>query len=298
MRLTVSEKVYKTICYTVAIIVALASLYPLLYTLFVSLCSKDEWTARNGLLLFLPSNPTLTGYSKVLGNGAYVLKATLVSVARSVLGTFLCVFFNVCVGYALSRENLPGRKTIMMFLLITMLFGGGLIPGYLTIKQVGLLNNFWCMVIPSIMSAWNVLIFKQFFEGVPKSLQEAAVIDGAGEFRLMTQVIMPMSKAVIAAIALFSFVGHWNSWFDAMIYIDNQHSELWPLQLYTMLNFNNLNQINQNPDMLINSALASEVNTMSMKMALTIVTLIPVLVIYPFFQKYFSKGVYTGAVKG
>ena len=113
MRLTVGEKVYKTICYTVAIIVALASLYPLLYTLFVSLCSKDEWTARNGLLLFLPSNPTLTGYSKVLGNGAYVLKATLVSVARSVLGTFLCVFFNVCVGYALSRENLPGRKTII-----------------------------------------------------------------------------------------------------------------------------------------------------------------------------------------
>ena len=298
MRLTVSEKVYKFICYFFAIFVALCSFYPLLYSFFVSICSQQEWVARSGLLFFFPSHPTLAAYLKILGSGGYVAQAMGISVARSVVATVLSIFFNVCVGYVVSRPRLPGRNQIMALLIITILFSGGLIPGYLTVKQVGLLNSFWSMIIPGLINAWNVLNFKQFFEGVNSELEEAAEIDGAGEFKLMVRIIMPMSKPVIAAIGLFTFVGNWNSWFDAMIYIDAKHSYLWPLQLFTMINFNNMAQINSNPASIIGFITETQVMQISQKMALTIVTLLPVLIIYPFFQKYFTKGVYTGAVKG
>lgn len=298
MRLSKSEKIYKIVCYTVAITIALVSLYPLLYTLFVSLCSEKEWLARNGILLFFPSNPTLEGYAKVFASGMQVVQSMGISLARSVLGMVLGVFFNVCVGYAVSRENLPGRKGIMAVLMATVLFGAGTIPAYLTIKEVGLLNSFWSMVLPCVVSAWNILIFKQCFEGMPKELEDAAKIDGCGEFKLMTKIIVPLAKPTMAAISLFTFVGHWNSWFDAMLYIDSQHADKWPLQLFTMITFNNMAQINGN-EVDLNFLIQSQgVSQISQKMALTIVTLLPILIAYPFFQKYFTKGVYAGAVKG
>lgn len=298
MRLTRSEKIYLAICYTVVITVALLCLYPLLYTFFVSVCTEKEWVDKNGLLLFFPQSPTLTAYVKVLGSGGIVLNATKMSVLRAAVGTLLSLFFNVCTGYAMSRKDLPGQKQIMYVLLFTILFSGGLIPGYMVVNQLGLRNTFWALVIPSILNAWNVLIFKQFFEGIPKELEEAAEIDGAGEFKLMYKIIMPMSKPVIAAIGLFTMVGHWNSWFDVMLYIDSDHSYLWPLQYFTMINFNNLAQINANPDKFPVLPTGAGVMQVSQKMALTIVTMLPILLIYPFFQKYFTNGVYTGAVKG
>ena len=243
MILSRAEKIYTTVCYTVAIFISLICLYPLLYTVFVSVCSENEWVNRNGLLLFLPSSPTLLAYLKVLGSGKYVLNATKMSVLRAGFGTVLGIFINVCTGYAMSRKNLPGRKQIMHVLLFTILFSGGLIPGYIVVNQLGLRNTFWSLVFPSLFSAWNVLIFKQFFEGIPKELEEAAEIDGAGEFKLMYKIIIPMSKPVIAAIGLFTLVGQWNSWFDVILYIDVQHSYLWPLQYFTMINFNNMAQI-------------------------------------------------------
>ena len=298
MKLTKAEKVYATVCYSVAILIALMCLYPLLYTLFVSLCTEQEWIDRNGLLMFIPSSPTLLAYLKVLGSGGYVLSAIKISIIRTFVGTTLGLFINVCTGYAMSRQNLPGRKQIMYVLLFTILFSGGLIPSYIVVNQLGMRNTLWSLIIPTLLSAWNVLIFKQFFEGIPKELEEAAEIDGAGEFKLMVKIIMPMSKPVIAAIGLFTMVGHWNSWFDVMLYIDVQHSNLWPLQYFTMINFNNMAQINQNPAMLEFLASGQGVMQISQKMALTVVTMLPILLIYPFFQKYFTSGVYTGAVKG
>lgn len=300
MRLSRADKAFKAVCYFVAILVALLCLYPLLYVLFVSLVGKTEWNETNGMLFFFPRNPTLGAYFKVLASGGYFLRATTISVLRALIGTVSGVFINVCVGYALSRENLPGRKGIMILLMITILFGAGLIPAYLNIKQLGLLNSFWVMIIPGMVNSWNILLFKQFFEGVPKSLQEAAIIDGSGEFTLMTRICMPMAKSAISAIALFSMVGHWNAWFDAMIYIDSTHSSLWPLQLYTMVSFNNTRQFALNPEQMfgLTTQSSTEVPNIAIQMALVVVGLIPILIIYPFFQKYFTSGVYTGAVKG
>lgn len=299
MKLTFNEKIFKFICYFIATLTALLCLYPLLYSFFVSVCSEKEWVANAGLILWMPFKPTLTAYGKIFGSGSYVLNALWISILRTVIGTFGSLLFTALLGYVVSRHQLPGKKIIMYILVFTILFNGGLIPGFLVVKEMGLYNSFWSMVIPGLLSSFNVLIFKQFFEGIPKELEEAAVIDGAGEFKLMTKIILPMSKPVLSAIGLFTMVGHWNSWFDAMIYIDQSHSQLWPLQLFTMINFNNLNQINSNNQSAINFLLQGQgVMEISTKMALTIVTMLPVLIIYPFFQKHFTKGVYTGAVKG
>ena len=262
MKISKSEKVYKGFCMGICIFVALLCLYPLLYTVFLSLCSQQEFVDRGGMILFLPSEPTIAAYVKIF-----------------------------------SRKDLPGKNQYLMMLLFTILFSGGLIPTYLTIESLGLKNTFWVLVIPVLMNAWNVLIFKQFFEGIPKELEEAAEVDGVNDIQLFYLIIIPMSMPVIAAISLFTMVGHWNSWFDASIYIDRTHKELWPLQQFTHVSFESQADLQQGGlDFLINGGGA--VSSVSMQMALTVVTMFPILLIYPFFQKYFTKGVYMGAVKG
>ena len=179
--------------------------------------------------------------------------------------------------------------------MFTIFFSGGLIPNYLVIKELNLLNNFWSMILPNIVSAWNILIFKQFFMGLPKEIEEAATIDGIGELGLFTKIVLPLSTPVVASIGLFTMVGHWNNWFDVMIYIDQAHSELWTLQYYIMINFNNLSQIDSSK---VEIGVGGGVNQVTQRMALTIVGFLPILCIYPFFQKFFKDGVYLGAVKG
>ena len=163
---------------------------------------------------------------------------------------------------------------------------------YLTITGLGLKNSFWVMILPGGLNCMQALVFKQFFEGIPREIEEAAQVDGINEFDLMVKIILPMSKPVFASIALFLMVGRWNAWFDALIYIDTDYSRLWPLQMWTMSVFNNLANLDPSE--------STDVNVMdtTARMALTIITMFPVLVTYPFFQKYFTKGVYMGAVKG
>lgn len=179
-------------------------------------------------------------------------------------------------------------------MLFTIFFSGGLIPNYLVIKELNLLNNFWALILPNIVSAWNILIFKQFFLGIPAEIQEAATVDGIGEMRLFTSIILPLSTPVVASIGLFTMVAHWNNWFDVMIYIDQAHSALWTLQYYIMINFNNLAQIDSSVIEITGGGVTQE----TLRMALTITGFLPILCIYPFFQKFFKDGVYLGAVKG
>lgn len=292
-----SERVYRNICLVVVTIFGLLCLYPLLYTVFVSLCSEKEWIARGGMLWFIPSKPTLAAYGKVLGSSGLILQSLLISILRTLVGTVLGMIVTALTAFALSRKDLPGKKPYMYLILFTILFNGGLIPGYLTIQALGLRNTFWVMVIPLLLSTWNVLIFKQFFEGIPRELEEAAQVDGVNTFQMFFNIIIPMSKPVLAAIGLFTMVGHWNSWFDASIYIDATHKYLWPIQLFTRVSFDNMTNISQGGlDFII--AGGASVNSLSMRMALTIITMIPILAVYPFFQKYFMQGVYLGAVKG
>lgn len=301
MKLTRSEKTYRGICIAMCTLTALLSLYPLLYTVFMSLTSSRELAEHGGSMAWFPSQPTLMAYRKILSGSTFVLPAIRITLLRTVIGSLLHLLACSLTGYALSRRELPGRKAYITFMLVTILFSGGLIPGYVAISSMGLINNFWVMVIPGMFSAFDVLIFKQFFEDIPQEMEEAAIVDGATEIKLFYKIIFPLSKPVMAAIGLFTVVGHWNAWFDAFLYIGQQHSELWPLQTYVMIVFNNLNNLT-NPELvkLMQEAAqtGAEVTDMSTKMALTIIAILPVLCIYPFFQKYFNRGVYLGAVKG
>lgn len=291
-----NEKIYQIVCITLATLLMVICLYPLLYCFFVSICGEKEWTERNGLLLFMPTSPTFAAYQKIFGVGSYVLQALYMALLRTVVGTILSVLLTAIVGYVLSRPDLPGKAAYTYLLLFVLFFSGGLIPTYVVIKDFNLLNNFWVMILPNLINAWNVLVFKQFFLGIPREIEEAAEVDGTSEIQLFIAIILPMSKAVFASIGLFTMVFHWNAWFDVMIYIDQQHSSLWTLQYYIMINFNNLAQIDATtvPEL----PGGGDVSGLSTRMALTIVGFLPMLCIYPFFQKYFSSGVYLGAVKG
>jgi putative aldouronate transport system permease protein len=291
------EKAYQGFCAAVVIIIAALCVYPLLYTLIVSFC--DPARIKFFGVLPIPKQFSLVAYVKVFSAGSYIGKAILVSVFRTVVGTVSSVLLCSLFAYSLSRNGLPGKKPVMYLLIFVILFNGGLIPTYLVIKQVGLLDNVWVYIFPNLINAWNVIIIKQSMEAVPKEIEESAQMDGVSDLRNFASIILPMSKPVLAAMAIFTMVGQWNSWFDAMIYVSPVYSQFWPLQYYTMISFNNLNQINQGSVGDIGSIIGIEdLNNMSIKMALTVVTSLPILAVYPFFQKYVTKGVYLGAVKG
>lgn len=290
-----TDKIFEGVCIALGVLLAVLCLYPLLYTLGVSICSESEWTDRNGIMLLFPTKPTFVAYKKIFGVGSYVVKALGVSLMRTVVGTITSVAVNALVGYILSRDSFPGKQAYIYLLLFTIFFSGGLIPNYIVIRELKLLNNFWSMILPNIVSAWNILIFKQFFMGIPKEIEEAALIDGIGELDLFIKIVLPLSTPVVASIGLFTMVGHWNNWFDVMIYIDQAHSDLWTLQYYIMINFNNLSQIDSSK---VEIGVGGGVTQLTQRMALTIVGFVPILCIYPFFQKFFKDGVYLGAVKG
>lgn len=296
MSAKVNERVYTIIITTICTITALLCLYPLLYTVMVSFCSPSD--INSSYILPIPQKFTFRAYMQVFTAGDYILKAVGVSVFRTLVGTVLSLFACALLAYAVSRSALPGRGAIIKLLLFCILFNGGLIPTYVVIENLGLTNNIWVYIFPNIMNVWNVIVIKQFFEGLPKEIEEAASIDGANEWNVFLNVILPMSKPVMAAIGLFTMVGQWNSWFDAYLYAP-QMSEIWPLQYYIQISFNNLNQINQgNLDKLEAILGIGNVDDMTIKMALTMIGCLPVLIVYPFFQKYFAKGVYLGSVKG
>jgi len=288
------DKIFEIVCIVLAALLAILCLYPLIYTLGISVCSESEWTEANGLIVFFPKRPTFVAYQKILGVGSYVVKAIWMSVLRTLVGTLTALAVNALVGYVLSRADFPGKNQYVYLLLFTIFFSGGLIPNYIVIQALHLQNNFWSLILPNIVSAWNILIFKQFFLGIPSEIKEAAIIDGTGELKMFWSIVLPLSTPVVASIGLFTMVGHWNNWFDVMIYIDQAHSELWTLQYYIMINFNNLAQVDSTD---IGVPIAG-VNQQTQRMALTIVGFLPILCIYPFFQKFFKDGVYLGAVKG
>ena len=300
MKIGKGEKAYKLTCFFITLIITLTCLYPLLYCFFLSLSTAREIADNGGHMPWFPQRPTLLAYQKILNSDTFVFDAIGISVVRTLVATVLHIIVCTLAGFALSRRGLPGKTIYMRFMLVTIVFGGGLIPSYLAMTQLGFRNNFLVLILPGIFSAYNVLIFKQFFEGIPIEMEEAAMVDGVNDIQLFARIILPMSKPVLAAIGLFTVVANWNDWFTAFLYIDQEHSNLWPLQTFIMLIFNNLNML-INPElvaMLDKIQTSDTVSDLSTRMALTFVAILPMLIIYPFFQKYFTKGVYLGAVKG
>lgn len=278
------------------VLMAAAMLYPFLHSLAISFNDAND-TELGGITL-LPRVPTLLNYKVVLQNPA-LFNAYLVTVARTTIGTFLSIAVTSMLAYALSKKELAGRKVYMTLCVITMYFSAPLIPFYIVMRSLGLVNNFLILVLPGVVNVWNMIVFKSFFETVPPSLEESAKIDGANAIQVFLGIIVPISKPVYAALSLFVAVAHWNSWFDASIFITNE--KLLPFQTILMRIINS-NVMNEQLAMLNANAaemmrITSKVSTKSLLMATMMVATIPILAVYPFIQKYFSSGVMIGSVK-
>lgn len=280
----------------IMLVVIVLTLYPFLNVLAVSLNDATD-TARGGLHIF-PREFTLKNYHEIFSSNNRLLIAFRNSVLRTLIGTLTATFSCAVLAYVLSRKNFVFRKQINIMLTMTMYVSGGLIPSYLLIRELGLINNFAVYIVPALISAFNVIVIRSFIEGLPDALEESAKIDGASEFTIFLKIIMPLCMPVLATVALFVAVGQWNSWFDTYLYA-RSNNNLTTLQYELMKIMDNANSLtaadvsgmNQNPN------LTARTTPESIKMAITIIATVPILIVYPFLQKYFVSGLTLGAVK-
>lgn len=288
-KLTPVEKVVHALIYLALLALMAICLFPFLYVLGVSFTSQAEAMRRS--IVIIPEHITLAAYKEILGT-KLIYSAYRVTLFVTVMGTLLNLAFTMLTAYPLARKSLKGRQFFLLYIVFTMLFSGGMIPQYLLVKELGMLNSVWSLIVPGLISAFNLLIVKGFFEQLPEAIDESARIDGAGELRILWSVVLPLSAPILATIGLFYAVGHWNSFFDAVLYI--QDADKYPLQVVLrniLLGATALNNENI-PDM------QDAVNPISIQMAAVIVTTVPILLVYPFIQKHFAKGVLLGSVKG
>lgn len=288
---TRGEKIFSFFNYIILILFGLTALYPLVYTLAMSFSTAAE-ASRAGLHLY-PREVSVLAYKMVLKN-AELWRAYLVTVGRTIVGTIAAVLVSSMYGYAISRPNLKGKKFFTIFLMFTMLFNGGTIPTYLVIKNIGLLDSFWVYILPNLIGAYNVIILKNYFQGLPSSLLEAVKIDGGNDFTAFFRVVLPISKPVLATVALWVAVFHWNHWMDGLLYINDDTKQIVQIFLQRIIQASNTESMTSNA---INPDL-TEFTTDTIKSATIIVTVLPILCVYPFIQKYFVKGITLGAVKG
>ncbi|WP_405083235.1 carbohydrate ABC transporter permease [Paenibacillus chitinolyticus] len=273
------------------LLVCFVTLYPIWYVLVHSFNNGTD--AMQGGIYWWPRVPSLDNYRAVFENTG-IMKAMGITVAKTVIGTAAHVFFTSMVAYAFSRRELVGRQVYMMLGTVTLFFSGGLIPTYLLIRDLGLLDSFWVYILPAMFNFFDLIIFLAFFREIPAGLEEAAKIDGAGDFTIFCRIVFPVSMPVVATIALFHGVYQWNDYFTGMIYINNP--DLQPIQtfLYRVVAQSSSNQMLAAAP----GGMAKNVTSQSIKLATMVVTTLPIVLAYPFLQKYFVKGFMIGSIKG
>lgn len=294
----IEDFIFNTFNIAFMLILITVTLYPFLNTIAVSFNNGLD-TIRGGIYLW-PRMFTLQNYKAVFITGT-VFNAFLISVARTVLSTVLNIFLTTMLSYTLSRKEYVLRKPITVLFVLTMYFNAGLIPNYFLIKGLGLTNNFLVYVVPTLIAAFNMIVIRTYIKTIPESLVESSRIDGAGDFRIFIQVIFPLCKPVLATVALFVAVGSWNTWFDTYIYCSSKQ-ELSTLQYELMKLLASTANTNSNPAMAAGIGASSQtsqnmVTPVSIRAAITIVAAVPILVVYPFLQKYFVVGLNVGSVK-
>ena len=287
-------KIFRIFNYFFITIVSLTCFLPLLNTLAVSFSSPG--VVATGKVYFWPKEFTTMAYEFAMQNGKF-FRALQVSVLRCVLGVTINLTMMVMTAYPLSKakKRFSARNFYMIFYVITMLFGGGLIPYYILVTRLGLINSIWSLVLPLSVPVYNMVILMNFMRGLPQELEEAAMIDGAGQFRILFSIILPVLKPALATVGLFSFVYHWNDWFTGALFMNDPRN--YPLQTYLQTLLTNFN------DMLRQSGsnyyeLLARMNEQTGRAAQLFLALIPTLIIYPFLQKYFTTGLVMGSVKG
>lgn len=289
IRKSKSDYVLDTLIYAALVMLAVVIIVPLMQVITISMSPASEAT-KYGLHL-IPKKISWEGYKKVF-NYSLIWRSYFNTIVRVAVGTSLNIFMVVIGAYPLSKSYLPNQKLWTILIIITMYFSGGLVPNYILItKYLGLRDSFWALILPTATSAYNLMIVRNFFSTLPQSLEESARLDGAGEFRVLFQIVVPLSKPVLATVSLWCIVAHWNSWFDCLLYISSQSKYVLQLVLRQLL----LEGQTITQDV---STTAEYVNNETMKMATIVVSTLPVLCIYPFLQKYFVQGVLIGAVKG
>ena len=272
------------------ILLSCAFLYPLLNMLALSV--SDAQTLKSSPIYLLPVGFSLESY-KALLNDSRILLYYWNTIKYAAVGTVIMLLTTSLMAYPLSITALRGRKLISVILTITMFFGGGLIPYYVTIMRLGLIDKFWVMVLPGAISAYNVIVFKTFFMSIPESLKESAFLDGAGHLRVLFSIVLPLSKAVLATFALFSIVGYWNDYLSALLYL--RDDKKYPIQLLIRRLLVLMDYKDASTAQILKDFRA--ISTRTTKAAATIITVVPILCIYPFMQKYFAKGVLVGSIK-
>ncbi|MEU1388771.1 MULTISPECIES: carbohydrate ABC transporter permease [unclassified Nonomuraea] len=280
----------RTLKFVVLTAITVAVLYPFGLAVGTSLMGRAESIANGGSYVLWPSHPTFEAYSLILSGGA-VTRSVLISIGITLTGTALSLICTVFLGYALSRRGMLGGKPILLMVLATFLFTPGMIPSYLMVKELGMIDTYQSLIVPVLVNAFNVVVVRSFFQNLPEELFEAARMDGCGEFRMMWRIAIPLSKAVIAVVGLFYAVSYWNTFFNAILYINDQTKH--PIQV-VLRQFIFRGTSATGSDV----AIVRDLPASSVQMAVLIIALVPILLAYPFLQKYFTKGVLTGAVKG
>ena len=294
-RIKEGSQIATVVIYIIVAIICILALYPFYYVFIQSFADPEE--VVKGTTYIWPKHYYFGSYKLILTD-LKMWRAYGYTIFYVVAGTVLAVLTSIMAAYPLSVKKLVGRKWVVKFLIIPMYFSGGLIPTFLLMTRLGLYNNVWAMIVPGAVSIWNIILVRTFFMDIPEGLKESAVIDGAGHIRIMFSIVVPLAKPVLAVIAIYTIVGIWNSWFNAMLYLPNPY--LHPLQFYlyrvmiqqtaTVADPTDLDSMQQ--------LLQQVLKNFQLKYALIIFTTLPVIFTYPFFQKYFVKGVMLGSLKG
>jgi putative aldouronate transport system permease protein len=277
-----------TFLYVFMILVCFMMVYPFLY-----LVSQSFGGSVTMGLSLVPANPTISAYGRVFKN-PHIYTGFRNTIFRVVLGTALTMLVTIMTAYPLSKKYFPNRSLWTSLIVFTMFFSGGLIPSYLLVRSLGIYNTIWAMVLPGLISTYNMIIMRNFFMNIPSELEESARMDGANDLLILARIIVPVSGPIIATVALWTMVGHWNAWFDCMIYISTTGKQVLQLILRRIV-LEGTSQL-----MELNSSIEDigMTNPDSVKAATIMVATIPILLVYPFLQKYFVKGVMIGSLKG
>ncbi|WP_240414176.1 carbohydrate ABC transporter permease [Paenibacillus periandrae] len=289
---SISDKLFSSAVLFILLLIALTMFFPFYYVFVVSFTSPVEYL-RKGLVLF-PTEWTLTSYKYLLANNVFV-NATAVSTFLATVGTALSLIVTAAGAYTLSRRRLQGRRVLLILILMTTLFNPGIIPPYLVVRELGLINSIWSLIVPVLTSGWYVILMKGFFESIPEELEEAGKIDGASDIGIFLRIILPLSLPSLAAFGLFYAVAYWNTFFSAILYINK--ADLRPLQVVLQMLLIDSSSSSSGE---IANQMSSEISipTDTLKMAAVVISTVPILLVYPFLQKHFAKGVMVGSIKG
>lgn len=289
MRESIGDRVFKGIVVLLIIMVAFACLLPFVNILAVSVSSSNA--VISGKVFFWPVGLDFTAYKTVFQN-SLMIRSLFFTIFLTVLYVAVTLVMTVLCAYPLSRKDLKGRTPLLLFVMFTMYFSGGMIPAYLNISNLHMINTVWALVLPGAVSTYNMILMKTFFGSLPEALEESAYLDGANDFVILTRVILPLSKAMLATIALFYAVSRWNQLSDALLYINNENMYPLQLRLRQLISLNQVDSmINDTPE--ARSLLVPE----TIKSACLVFSMVPIMLVYPWLQKYFVKGVMIGSVK-